>query len=188
MRVRPWGDAEHSEMAFEILEGRWRDEPRSNRTLRHVARRSPFASVGEAVFRAMPSDLALSTNTPTATFELQQAQPLGDGRFFAAFLLVRSGAFAAARPYVVLRQELLDFAEAVSSLLTTHAGIAHLAASDGDDVVRLEATDAGGLRITGTLHDPDDSAQLLRFGFTAQWEGVPYLADGLHGMIASEIR
>ena len=135
----------------------------------------------------MPSDLALSTNTPTATFELQQAQPLGDGRFFAAFLLVRSGAFAAARSYIFSRHALERFAEAVSVLLTTHAGIAQLAASDGDDVVRLEATDAGGLRITGTLHDPEDSDQLLRFGFTAQWKGLPSLADGLHRLIASEI-
>lgn len=135
----------------------------------------------------MPRDLALSTNTPTATFELQQAQPLGDGRYLAAFLLVRSGAFAAARPYVFSRHDLVAFAEAVTVLLATRAGSARLAASDGDDVVRLEATGAGGLRITGSLHDPDEPDQLLQFGFAAQWEGVPSLADGMHRMIASEI-
>lgn len=36
----------------------------------------------------MSHDLALSTNTPTAMLELQQAQPLGGGGHYAAFLLV----------------------------------------------------------------------------------------------------
>jgi hypothetical protein len=54
-------------------------------------------------------------------------------------------------------------------------------------VVGLEATEAGGLRITGSIHDPDERDQLLQFGFAARWEGVPCLADGWHRMIASEI-
>jgi hypothetical protein len=97
------------------------------------ARRAPFPFRwrGGALFRAMPSDLALSTNSPTATFELHQAQPLGDGRYLAAFLLVRSGAFVAACPYVFSHHELVAFTEAVTVLLATRAGHVRLAASDG---------------------------------------------------------
>ena len=37
-------------------------------------------------YAPMPTDAALSTYTPTTTFELKQLQPFGDGRLRAALL------------------------------------------------------------------------------------------------------
>ena len=74
----------------------------------------------------MPLDLALSTNTPTATLELRQAQPLGDQHRIAAFLVVRSGAFAAALPFVFTRDALVTFAESLDRITRHAKGIATL--------------------------------------------------------------
>ncbi|CAN5332340.1 hypothetical protein BH09GEM1_BH09GEM1_43140 [soil metagenome] len=132
----------------------------------------------------MPVDLARSTNTPTATLEMRQAQPLGDGHHLAAFLLVRSGAFAAALPFVFSLDELLSFAEALDALGSTRAGAAHLRSSENDDVIRFESAEVGVLRIAGDLHETS-GAQRLTFSFVADWEGLAAFTGELRQLRSS---
>ncbi len=127
----------------------------------------------------MPLDIAFSTNTPTATLELRQAQPLGDGRHHAAFLVVRSGAFAAALPFVFTQDHLASFAESLNSLRTTRFGTAILRASTSDDIIRLESADEGKLRVCGELHEAEGTQRLV-FSFAAEWEGLDTFNDGIH--------
>ncbi len=126
----------------------------------------------------MPVDIALSTNSPTATIELRQAQPLGDGRHLAAFLIVRSGAFAAALPFVFASDDLLSFAEALETLSTARSGVARLPSSENDDVIRFESADVGQLRVCGDLNETS-GAQRLTFSFVAEWEGLDAFTDAL---------
>ena len=126
----------------------------------------------------MPVDISLSSNSPTATIEMRQAQPLGDGHHFAAFLIVRSGAFAAALPFIFARDDLLSFAEALETLSTTRSGVARLPSSENDDVIRFESADVGELRVCGEL-DETSGAQRLTFSFVAEWEGVGAFVDTL---------
>lgn len=133
----------------------------------------------------MPADLALSTNTPTATFELHQIQSLGDRRHFAAFLIIRSGPFAAATPFVFTTNALREAASGIESMVGARAGAAQLAAREGSDVITFEASEAGALRIAGRLRDADND-QHLQFGFRAEWDGMSALAQGMRDAIASE--
>lgn len=126
----------------------------------------------------MPLDLALSTNTPTATLELRQAQALGDARHHAAFLIVRSGAFAAALPFVFARDALRAFADALENLRAERVGSASLRGSMSDDVIRFESGDPGKLRICGDLYEAEGK-QHLTFSFVAEWEGMDTFADGI---------
>lgn len=126
----------------------------------------------------MPLDIALSTNTPTATIELRQAQVLGEGRHLAAFLLVRSGAFAAALPFVFSRDELVSFTVALDALYATRSGVAHLNGRENGDIIRFESAHVGELRISGRLHEGSE-AQQLAFNFAAQWNGLDRFLDGL---------
>lgn len=134
---------------------------------------------GYPYFALMPLDLALSTNTPTATLELRQAQPLGDGHHHAAFLVVRSGAFAAALPFVFTQDHLDTFAESLNVLRTTRSGTASLQASASDDIIRFESADEGKLRVCGELHEAE-GAQCLAFSFAAEWAGLDTFNDGIH--------
>ena len=133
----------------------------------------------------MPVDLALPTNTPTATLELRQVQPLGDGSHLAAFLIVRSGAFAAALPVLFTRADLIAFVDALAAACRQRTGVARLASRAGEDVLRFEAGEGGTLRIAGRLHDPEDVGQHLEFGFAAEWDGVVSIVDGLGTLIAA---
>ena len=127
----------------------------------------------------MPLDIALSANTPTATIELRQAQPLGDGHRHAAFLVVRSGAFAAALPFVFARGQLASFAEALDGLLATRSGTASLLASTSDDIIRFKSADRGILCVCGDLHEAE-GMQRLTFSFVAEWERLERFIDGIH--------
>ncbi|MEP7000054.1 MAG: hypothetical protein ABI969_06230 [bacterium] len=133
----------------------------------------------------MPLDLALSTNTPTATLELRQAQRLGRPDCIAAFLVVRSGAFAAALPFVFTRDALMTFAESLDRIGPHVNGSASLVAHDGNDVVRFEAIPSGQLRIAGDLHETEGPGQHLQFNFPADWDGLPLFANGLQQLIAA---
>ena len=120
----------------------------------------------------------LSTNTPTATLELRQAQALGEGRHLAAFLLVRSGAFAAALPFVFSHDALGSFAEALGVLCAMRFGAAQLQGREDGDVIRIESVHMGELRISGRLHEGSKDQQLT-FNFTADWDGLASFVDGL---------
>jgi hypothetical protein len=128
-------------------------------------------------FGQMPVDLALSTNTPTATIELRQAQALGEGHHLAAFLLVRSGAFAAAMPFVFARDELVAFANALDVLMATRSGEAPLHGWENEDIIRFATGHDGQLRISGRLHEAP-AVQQLTFSFAAEWVGLEsFVAD-----------
>jgi hypothetical protein len=131
----------------------------------------------------MPLDLALSTNTPTATIELRQAQALGEGRHLAAFLIVRSGAFAAALPFVFSHDELVSFSEALRALCATRSGTAELKGRVNEDVIRFESAHVGELRISGCLHEGSKDQQLT-FNFAAEWQGLDSFLDGLRRLQA----
>jgi hypothetical protein len=135
----------------------------------------------------MPLDIALSTNTPTATIELRQAQTLNEGRHLAAFLLVRSGAFAAALPFVFARDEADSFAQALDALNATRSGKAALNGSENEDVIRFESGHVGELRVTGRLHEGAE-AQQLNFNFVAEWDGLSSFIDGLRQLRAGDAR
>lgn len=135
----------------------------------------------------MPLDIALSTNTPTATIELRQAQAMGDGRHLAAFLLVRSGAFAAALPFVFSHDELVSFAKALGVLYTTRSGVAQLHGRENEDVIRFESAHVGELRIGGRLREGSESQQLT-FSFVAEWDGLASFMDGLRHLQAGVAR
>src|SRR2546430_2369798 len=129
----------------------------------------------------MPVDLALSTNTPTATLELRQLQPLGSGEHLATFLVVRSGAFAAALPFVFTRDALRVFSRDLDTVWRAKTGEARLVSNAGGDMISFAATEDARLRISGDLHDVEDE-QHLRLAFWAEWEGIAPLADGLRKM------
>ena len=135
----------------------------------------------------MPLDIALSTNTPTATIELRQAQILGESRHLAAFLLVRSGAFAAAMPFVFTRDELVSFLEALDALDGARAGVAELRGRENEDVIRFESVHLGELRISGRLHEGSE-AQQLTFNFAAEWAGLDAFVDGLRQLHTGGIK
>ena len=134
----------------------------------------------------MPVDVSLSTNTPTATIELRQAQPLGTEGHLAAFLVVRSGAFAAALPFVFHRDDLTAFAEALDAVAATRSGVALLRGSASDDVIRFEAGNEGALRVCGDLYETS-GMQRLTFSFAAEWEGVDAFSDGIRRLRARDV-
>jgi len=125
----------------------------------------------------MPFDLALSTNTPTATLELRQVQPLGGTGQYAAFLVVRSGAFAAALPFVFLSASLLAFGDALAAMHASRTGSARLAASTSDDAIWFESAD-GEVRMCGDLRE-QEGAQRLQFSFVAEWASLPGFISGI---------
>ena len=126
----------------------------------------------------MPIDVALSTNTPTATIEMRQAQSLAEGHHLAAFLLVRSGAFAAAMPFVFSRDALESFADALEALSATRSGEATLRSIENDDVIRFDTSEEAQLRIGGDLSEEAD-AQRLTFRFAAEWAGLDAFLMGI---------
>jgi len=138
-----------------------------------------------AYLAEMPLDLVLSPNTPAATLELRQAQPLGDQHRIAAFLVVRSGAFAAALPFVFTRDALVTFAESLDRIGPHAEGVATLMAHEGSDALRFEATPAGQLCVTGDLHESEDGEQHLLFSFQVDWDSLVSFANKLRQLIVA---
>ena len=128
---------------------------------------------------AMPFDLAPACNTPTATLELQQAQPLGDGQYFAAFLIVRAGVFSAALPFVFTKEALDQFEHELEALARDARGEARLLSRDGETVLQIAMSGDAGIRVSGDLRDPDEPEQLLRFAFTTVNQMLTALRAGL---------
>lgn len=126
----------------------------------------------------MPTDLALSTNTATGALELRQAQPMPDGSGFAAFLVVRSGGFAAALPYFVTTGAWREFASALDRVTAGDGKPARLRARNSDDFVAITGGGDGLLSVFGSLHEPDDD-QLLRFRFMTPAHGLAPFAAGV---------
>ena len=123
----------------------------------------------------MPIDIALSTNTAVGALELRQAQPMPDGSGYAALLIVRSGAFAAALPFFVSADGWNAFRDALVGLThVSHASTAlpaRLAAREGSDAIELAAAADGMVAISGTLHELEGD-QSLRFRFVTDARGL----------------
>ena len=131
----------------------------------------------------MAVDVALSTNSPVATLALKQVQPIPGDRHLAAFLVVRSGTFAAALPFIFERTAGDQFVDAIETLRHAEGGEARLGSVNGPDYIMMRSIDDDGLRIAGELHDPEDDAQHLAFGFVAQWAGMEPFVTGLRAAL-----
>lgn len=125
----------------------------------------------------MPTDLALSTNSPTGALELRQVQPMPDGTGYAAFLIVRSGGFAAALPYFMTAEAWREFVHALPGVGAVDGAPARLRARDSDDFIAISGAGDGQVAVHGLLHEPDDD-QMLRFRFLAPAHGVAALVAG----------
>jgi len=126
----------------------------------------------------MPTDVALSTNTPSAALVLKQALPMPDGSGYAAFLVVRAGPFAAALPFLATSDAWLEFVRALERVPAGDGAPARLRAREGDDFVAIAGAGEGLLAVSGSLHDPDDD-QALRFRFTAPVQGLAAFLSGV---------
>lgn len=125
----------------------------------------------------MPTDVALSSNSATGAIELRQAQPMPDGSGYAAFLVVRSGGFAAALPYFVTAQAWRDFVRALDDVTVADGAPARLHARDSEDFIAIAASGDGQIAVFGSLREADD--QLLRFRFTTPSAGLEALIAGV---------
>lgn len=134
----------------------------------------------------MPTDIALSTNTATGTLELRQAQPMPDGSGYAAFLVVRSGGFAAALPYFVTTDAWRGFVAALAGMCAGAGGVARLPARDGDDHIAIAAAGEGLITVSGSLREMDD--QSLRFRFATSSRGLDALVEGARRVAEDEAR
>jgi hypothetical protein len=138
--------------------------------------------VPSAYFAVMPIDIALATDAPTGTLELRQAQGLRDGNTFGAFLVVRSGGFAAALPFFFSRAALGDFTHALGTLADARVGEARLPAREGDDFLALGMGDGDTATVQGELREPENG-QLLRFRFQTPIDGLTRLRDGAQRLL-----
>jgi hypothetical protein len=124
----------------------------------------------------MPIQIALANPAPDATLELREVQPMRDGDF-AAFLLVRSGAFAAALPFFFTRGALHDFLGPLATLVAGGAGAATLASMEAS-FIALHAGPANTLVVKGTLREANPE-QSLEFAFAVATADAEPLLDGL---------
>lgn len=131
----------------------------------------------------MPTDIALSTNSPTGALELRQAQPMPDGTGYATLLVVRSGAFAAAIPFFVGTDEWERFVRALPGIAASDAAAARLPSRAGDDFVAIGGGGDGFIVVSGTLHELDE--QQLRFRFTAPAGGLPQFIAAARALSAA---
>lgn len=121
----------------------------------------------------MPIQIALANPAPDAALELREVQPTRGGDF-AAFVVVRSGGFAAAVPFFFTRRALLDFVAPLSALVTGGTGAATLTSTTAGSFITLEPT-TNGVTVKGTLREADPG-QSLEFGFpTARANTEPFL-------------
>jgi hypothetical protein len=130
----------------------------------------------------MPIDIALATDAPTGTLELRQAQGLRDGGTFGAFLVVRSGGFAAAVPFFFSRAALGEFTHALGTLADARVGEARLPAHEGDDFIAIRMHDGDILMVQGELREPEHD-QHLRFQFHTPVDGLIRLRDGVQQLL-----
>ena len=129
----------------------------------------------------MPIQIALANAAPDATLELREVQPMRGGDF-AAFLLVRSGAFAAALPFFFTRGALHDFRGPLAMLVAGGAGAATLT-STAASFITLDGGPANTLVVKGTLREANPQ-QSLEFAFTVARADAAPLLDGLKQLVA----
>ena len=135
----------------------------------------------------MPIDIALANGTPTGMLELREAQPLPDGSAFAAFLVVRSGAFAAAMPFFFTDAALVALILELDDLSAGRGALATLSARGVENFIAFERALGDVVSVTGELHDPDDD-QLLRFRFPTRLPALESVLDGVRQLTAVTLR
>jgi hypothetical protein len=107
-------------------------------------------------------DIALTTNAPDASLEFRDLQRFNDGSGFAAFVVIRSGAFAAATIFTFELARLNEFLEQLKELNSTLSGVAELKSTWERGAIRFEGKGKGHVRIHGELAEHD---QHLEFSF-----------------------
>ena len=130
----------------------------------------------------MPIDIALSTNRPTGALELRQAQPMPGGAGYAALLIVRSGGFAAAVPFLARTSGWRDFLASLDRMILEPGSSARLVACEGEDEITIADGSDGTIAVSGTLHEKDQD-QMLRFRFLAPSAGLPALLAGVRELV-----
>lgn len=130
----------------------------------------------------MPIDIALSTNTATGALELRQAQQMPGGAGYAALLIIRSGGFAAAVPFLATTGSWRSFSDALDRMTLEPGSSARLISREGEDeIIIADATD-GTIAVSGTLHEAEHD-QMLRFRFLAPSAGLPALLAGVRELV-----
>ena len=125
----------------------------------------------------MPILLALANAAPDATLELREVQPMRGGDF-AAFLVVRSGAFAAAVPFFFTRRAMEHFSHPLVALVATGAGAATLTSTTAGSFIMLEGGPNDTLAVSGTLREAEGN-QSLEFAFVVARADARPLSDGM---------
>jgi hypothetical protein len=124
-------------------------------------------------------DIALSTSSPTATLEFRQLQRFGDGSGFATFLVIRSGAFAAALPFHFEPDRLSEFISALESMDRTLKGEATLKPTWEPQFLSLELDGSGHVRVFGEPVESSEHEQRLHFSFLTDQTCLRPLASRL---------
>ena len=97
---------------------------------------------------------------------------------YAAFLIVRSGGFAAALPFFVTTAAWQAFAGALDGVTAVDGPPARLRARTGDDFIAIEGAGEGQVAVSGVLSEPDEE-QRLQFRFVTSASGLPALQAGV---------
>ena len=110
-------------------------------------------------------DIRLTTNNATGALELRSLQRFGTKAGLVTFLVVRSGAFAAALPFYFERARLSDFIRELQMIDRTRSGTATLKSSAEPGCITFEVDGSGHLRVFGILIDAEEHEQRMEFSF-----------------------
>jgi hypothetical protein len=128
-------------------------------------------------------NVALDTNTAVATLELRELQPLSGVGALVCFLVVKSGAFAAAIPFAFAKDSLSHFVselEMMAEEAPATSGAARLEARLGGQYLGVDRLPGARVKVHGELRDDSPHEQLLRFSFE--------VADRCLSGLATELR
>ena len=125
-------------------------------------------------------DIALTTNVADASLEFREVQRFADGSGFAAFVVIRSGGFAAATTFTFEIQRLKDFLSELEKLNSTLSGIAELKPTWEPGAIRFEGDGRGKVRVHGELADDN---QRLEFSFDSDQTCLAPLLQEFRGCL-----
>ncbi|MBA3671963.1 MAG: hypothetical protein H0W68_08065 [Gemmatimonadaceae bacterium] len=129
----------------------------------------------------MALDLTLTNSSSTAALELRQAQRMTGGRYVAAFLVVRAGAFAAALPLVCETVAVTRFVNALDALGPgDSSNAAVLLSHEGECSITFSPGSGSTLIVSGELRpQAGEEEQLLRFRFLTTRDDAEPVSSGL---------
>ena len=126
-------------------------------------------------------DISLTTNVPDASLEFRQVQRFGDNSGVAAFVVIRSGGFAAATTFTFEIPRLKDFLSELDRLNATLSGIAELRPTWEPGAIRFEGDGKGRVRVHGELVDDN---QRLEFSYETDQTCLAPLVRDFRGCLA----